>query len=65
MFTLVANQVILLILVVIKDMELDYIDYISAFLNRKLDSDIYLKQLESFTINNQYCLLNKSLYRLC
>ena len=47
------------------DLELEQVDFVSAFLNGDLDTDVYLKQPEGFTINNEYCLLRKSLYGLC
>lgn len=67
-FAPVANQAtlrILLTLVATKDMELDQIDFVSTFLNGELDTDVYLKKPEGFTINNQYYLLKKNLYGLC
>jgi hypothetical protein len=57
----------LLALAVLEDWEIHQMDVKSAFLNRLLDEEIYMEQLESFTTLGQehkVCLLLKAIYGL-
>jgi len=48
-----------------KDYEIEQIDFITAFLNSKLDSEVYVEQPHSFTSDaNAVCLLERALYGL-
>jgi hypothetical protein len=56
---------ILLSIVAIFDLELHQMDVKTAFLNGKLDEEIYMQQPEGFTDNTQLvCKLHKTLYGL-
>ena len=51
-----ANLRILLTIVVRDDLELEQVGFVSVFLNGDLDTNVYLKQPEGFTINDEYIL---------
>ena len=55
---------ILLLIAAVKDLEIQYMDVKSAFLNIELEEEIYLDQPQGFKQGNLVCKLNKSLYRL-
>lgn len=46
------------------DMDIDHIDVTTAFLNGKLNEEIYMEQPQGFKHNNKVCLLQKSIYGL-
>ncbi|KAG8472564.1 hypothetical protein CXB51_034519 [Gossypium anomalum] len=57
----------LLGIVAMHDLELEQLDVKTAFLHRELEEDIYMQQLEGFTISEKedyVCLLKKSFYGL-
>jgi len=47
------------------DLELDQSDVISTFLNGDIDTIVFLRQPEGFTIGIGVCILHKSIYGLC
>jgi len=56
---------IFLTIVAILDLELDQLDVVSAFLNREIDIEVFLYQLEDIRLIIEYfCKLHKSIYRL-
>ena len=68
-FAPVANLVtlrLLFALVAFHDLELDQLDVVSAFLNGSIDTAVFLRQPQGFTLDgHSFCLLRKSLYGLC
>ena len=56
---------ILLAKIAADDLELDQADVISAFLNGKIDTLVFLIQAEGFTVTGMFCLVHKSIYGLC
>ena len=47
------------------ELELDQSDVISAFLNGDIDTMVFLRQPDSFTIGIGICILHQSIYGLC
>jgi len=67
-FAPVGNLVTLRILlakVAAEDLELNQADVISAFLNGKIDTLVFLTQAEGFTLGAGFCLIHRSIYGLC
>jgi len=49
-----------------QDLEIDQSDIISAFLKGKIDTLVFLLQVEGFKLgSHKYCCLNKTIYGLC
>jgi len=58
---------VLLAMVCVLDMELEQLDVKTTFLHGELDEQIYMSQLEGFSVSRKkdyVCLLKKSLYSL-
>jgi hypothetical protein len=56
---------VILALVAKEDQEVEQIDYVTAFLNREANKDIYVELLTSSSKGDTYvCKLNKALYSL-
>lgn len=58
---------VILTKVAVLDLELEQLDVVSAFLNGDIDTLVFLRQPEGWSLDNgvSVCLLRKSLYGLC
>ena len=56
---------LLFTIVAIRDLELDQLDAVSAFLNGDVDTEIFLRQPQGFVLDSALCALRRSLYGLC
>ena len=56
---------LLFTVVAIRDLELDQLDAVSAFLNGDIDTEIFLRQPQGFVLDSALCALRRSLYGLC
>ncbi|THH26797.1 hypothetical protein EUX98_g7390 [Antrodiella citrinella] len=59
-----ATLRIILAIAAIEDMEIECIDFSTAYLNGEIDKDVYMKQPEGFADGDQVCKLGKGIYGL-